>query len=360
MVLTFFLASGCDSSTLSSTSSSQTAPSVSPPLSAFYATGWQPNGLPLTLAIPKASGNCSYRLGPVLPNLGGSRVGLMRYTSCSLDSSGALILPMPSSGQMDGTFRIDVSFDGGITNKLSQSFYVHPSLNGVSSCPQLSPSTVDQVFLTAANYLDTSLRFGPKTSLEAPFLVFDFPPIPSVPSSPFLFGDNPSSYTSFSSNAVYSLRKRFEMNNQGNLVFFQRVWSRTQGARCELTALGAYLLSVQQSSAALPLSQMMSSIYSNFVGSLSQLKLSTGQGHCVAAVFNALGRGICFDSSVVSNPNATPVAFFTGIRRNTALSKHNIVSPKVRVSSSQITGMGRNNGNRLAAPPAAKFIRLDD
>jgi hypothetical protein len=114
------------SSSILSQSRPKSGALTAPQLGAFP-IGWQPNGKQLSLALPRSNFNCSYRLGPVYPTTGSQGVDSMSYSPCSLNSQGSLPLTMPRSGQQDGTFRIDVSFDSGSTNEISQSFYVHPS-----------------------------------------------------------------------------------------------------------------------------------------------------------------------------------------------------------------------------------------
>ncbi len=377
-------------------------------------TGWLPNCQPLTLKLPTGvtAKACFYRMGPINPTdpTCSTSVDKMSYSPCTL-SNGNLTLDPPTAGQVDGTFRIDVSKTQTLakTSKpaLSQTFYVHPSLDACPqkqgssptqtdqatqtdqpkptdapqytdasvadlnqtktySCPQLPSATVTKVFATAAKYLDTSLKFGPKTSLQAPFVTLDFPAIPSGSGGIFSFSNEVIKTTDQNSvDSVFTLRKNFQMNpvpksSTGNLILLQRTWSKSNWspqdrnqAPCQLNAQTDRFWQIPSLSSRSSLSSILYTLYAGggtnnqtanprapIPSAIPSPNLNAKNARmtkpypCAAVVFNALGRGLCFDSQIFFNPDANPVGFLSGVRYRTGKpGQVNLFSQKVKANS---------------------------
>ncbi len=150
-----------------------------------------------------------------------SEVGALSFSPCVIQN-GKIPLAKPSVGKGNGTMKLVVrvlSVAG--TRDLSTSTYVHDSLNQI---PGLSLSRPDSYYFNkASEFLDLSLRFGPGTSLENPFMRIEFPPI-TAGLFRFLSGGAADPYPGNTALTVdvMSLRKQFVLNSDGTLVLIKR------------------------------------------------------------------------------------------------------------------------------------------
>lgn len=202
-------------------------------------TGWvAPDGSPIELTfVPVEVEGATYecRTGPAM------MIGSVAFGPCDGgDGTQPVHRPVPNPVMEEGSYQTEMRVRIGdfISEPVVFRFYAHRSLDSVATCPQ--PFTDQDIFDAVADELlvGNPPAFGPATRVRNPFITLPFTNVaPSASTqqagSPWL-GVTGNNFTV----QARSLRRRFALSPNGQLLLVQRQYVSRRAAEAGETDLG--------------------------------------------------------------------------------------------------------------------------